>query len=41
MGDADKNIVVRARALARIFPHGGEDVVALDNIDIDLSLIHI
>ncbi len=37
MGDADKNIVVRARALARIFPHGGEDVVALDNIDIDIE----
>lgn len=28
--------VVTARQLSKIFPHGGEDVVALDSVDVDI-----
>jgi len=36
VSDSQNDIVVKARNLSKIFPHGGEDVVALDKIDIDL-----
>lgn len=30
----EKELVVNAQQLQKVFPHGGEDVVALDNIDL-------
>ncbi len=36
MSESPKEKVVAARNLSKIFPHGGEDVVALDKIDIDI-----
>ena len=36
MSESQNEKVVQAKALSKIFPHGGEDVVALDKIDIDV-----
>ena len=36
MSESPNEKVVQAKALSRIFPHGGEDIVALDKIDIDV-----
>lgn len=36
MSESQNERVVQATALSKIFPHGGEDVVALDKIDIDV-----
>lgn len=36
MSSTDENIVARARKLRKVFPHGGQDVVALNDIDIDI-----
>ncbi len=36
MSDSQNEKIVEAKALTKIFPHGGEDVVALDKVDIDV-----
>jgi putative ABC transport system ATP-binding protein len=36
VSESSKEKVVEARNLSKIFPHGGEDVVALNTIDIDI-----
>ena len=36
MSNSKSEHVVVARQLSKIFPHGGEDVVALDSVDIDI-----
>lgn len=36
MSEPPNEKVVQAKDLSRIFPHGGEDVVALDKIDLDV-----
>jgi putative ABC transport system ATP-binding protein len=37
MSEVQKENVVHARQLTKIFPHGGEDVVALDHVDVDVA----
>ncbi len=36
MNRPESDHVVTARQLSKIFPHGGEDVVALDSVDVDI-----
>jgi putative ABC transport system ATP-binding protein len=36
MSESQKDLVVQARELSKIFPHGGEDIIALDKINIDV-----
>lgn len=36
MPETQKKAIVQAKALSKIFPHGGEDVIALNKVDIEI-----